>query len=84
MKHKSQGETEMTEQVKSQFAQPGSGQVWSTFWNGKTYGNGNQYITCRVGNSEVRVTVNNGAIESVSGARSLDFGKEAAKSVGLL
>lgn len=74
----------MTEQVKSQFAQPGSGQVWNSFWNGKTYGNGNQYITCRVGNSEVRVTINEGRVESVSGARSREFGEAAAKSVGLL
>ena len=71
--------------VKSEFNQPGSGQVWQSFWNGKTYGNGNQYISARPqSGSEVRITVNNRRIVEVSGQRSREFGEAAAKSVGLM
>ena len=57
------------------------GQTWNTFWNGKEY-SGTKYITVsRPGGSEVKVTASPSKGLSVGGARSLDFGKAAYKSI---
>jgi len=84
-----QRRNEMTNQenrpVKATFQSPGSHAEYQAYWNGKTYQNGNQYITVRAGSGkEMKVVVNGGVCTEYHMSYGRELAEAAAKSVGLL
>lgn len=70
-------------EVKSTFEW--QGRTWKAYWNGKTYGT-TKYITCTSPTgSEAKVTYNPSAPHpvSVNKSHSVEFGREAVKSIGI-
>jgi hypothetical protein len=71
--------------VKATFQSPGSHAEYSVYWNGKTYGNGNQYLAVRSeSGKEQKVVVNNGRAVEYSMSYGREWAEAAAKSVGLI